>query len=111
METELIYSVVGNYSTSQAEPDDQCKICNDVHFGEVLVQRLHDKDWICVKCLLDEHELTQPINIVFDGPPNNDSPCFVEVETDDGKGINAGEWLQKGNYWKLRITKLPQEIK
>jgi len=51
----------------------------------------------------------QPINIIFDGPPGHDSGQFVEVETDDGKSINAGEWIQRGNYWVLRITELPKK--
>ena len=52
--------------------------------------------------------MSQPINILFDGPPSHVSGRFVEVETDDGKSINIGEWIQKGNYWALRITKLPE---
>lgn len=50
---------------------------------------------------------TQAINIVFDGPPGHDTGRFIEVETDDGKSINIGEWVQRGNYWVLRITELP----
>ena len=53
--------------------------------------------------------MTKAINIIFDGPPGHDSGRFVEVETDDGKSINAGEWIQDGNYWKLRITELPED--
>ena len=53
--------------------------------------------------------MDKPINILFDGPPGKDAGRFVEVETDDGKSINAGEWIQKGNYWALRITELPKE--
>ncbi len=47
------------------------------------------------------------INIVFDGPPGPSPGRFVEVEDDNEKSINVGEWLQKGNYWKLRIDALP----
>ena len=53
--------------------------------------------------------MDKPINIIFDGPPGHDAPRFVEVETDDGKSINIGEWIKKGNYWALRITALPKE--
>lgn len=50
----------------------------------------------------------KPINIIFDGPPSNVSSRFVEVETDDGKGVNAGEWIKRDDgYWALRITELP----
>jgi hypothetical protein len=54
--------------------------------------------------------MDKAINIIFDGPPSHNAPRFIEVETDDGKSINAGEWIQYGNYWKLRITELPKEV-
>ena len=48
------------------------------------------------------------INIVFDGPPAHAAGRFVEVETDDGRGINAGEWIEKPDgMWILCITQLP----
>ncbi|KKL07799.1 hypothetical protein LCGC14_2582410 [marine sediment metagenome] len=53
--------------------------------------------------------MQEPINIIFDGPPGHESGRFVEVETDDGKSTNVGEWIQKGEYWVLRITKLPEK--
>ena len=50
-----------------------------------------------------------PINIIFDAPPSHESGRFVEVETDDGKGIKVGEWIdRKDGYWALRITSLPK---
>jgi len=50
----------------------------------------------------------QPINIIFDGPPGSYAGRFVEVETDDGKSINVGEWIErKDGFWALRITELP----
>ena len=52
-------------------------------------------------------KMTKAINIVFAGAPGHDSARFVEVETDDGKSINVGEWTQRGNFWVLRITELP----
>ena len=55
--------------------------------------------------------MNQPINIIFDGPPGPESGRFVEVETDDGKSINAGEWIErKDGLWALRITELPNKI-
>ena len=48
------------------------------------------------------------INIIFDASPG---PCpgrFIEVETDDGASINAGEWIDRHDgTWALRITELP----
>jgi hypothetical protein len=51
----------------------------------------------------------QAINIIFDGPPGPNAGRFVEVETDDGKSISIGQWVQKGNYWSLRIAQLPEK--
>lgn len=54
--------------------------------------------------------MSKPINIIFDGPPAPESGRFVEVETDDGKSINAGEWIErKDGLWALRITQLPKD--
>lgn len=53
--------------------------------------------------------MNKPINILFDGPPAAESGRFVEVELDDGTGVNAGEWIDRGDgLWALRITELPQ---
>ncbi len=50
----------------------------------------------------------EAINIIFDGPPGPESGLFVEVETDDGKSINIGEWIERDDgLWALRIVKLP----
>ena len=50
------------------------------------------------------------INIIFDGPPSHESGRFVEVETDDGYSINAGEWIPRDDgLWSLRIVPLPEE--
>ena len=54
--------------------------------------------------------MTEPINIIFDGPPSHEAGRFVEVETDDGKSINAGEWIERPDgFWALRITSLPKK--
>ena len=49
-------------------------------------------------------------HIVFDGPPAPDGPRFIEVETPDGKSINAGEWhCRPDGLWELRIdTRAPE---
>lgn len=54
--------------------------------------------------------MDQPINIIFDGPPSHESGRFIEVEIDNGKSINAGEWIKRDDgLWALRITALPQQ--
>jgi hypothetical protein len=53
--------------------------------------------------------MNQPINIIFDGPPDEQA-VFVEVETDDGKSINVGKWRERDDgLWALRITELPKK--
>jgi hypothetical protein len=45
------------------------------------------------------------LHIVFDGPPSHDAGRFVEVETPDGKSVNAGEWHERPDgFWELRLT-------
>jgi len=52
--------------------------------------------------------MKKAINIIFDGPPSHESGRFVEVETNDGKSINAGKWVEREyGLWALRITELP----
>jgi hypothetical protein len=44
-------------------------------------------------------------HIVFDGPPDHNGPRFIEVETPEGKSVNAGEWRRRpDNLWELVIA-------
>lgn len=55
--------------------------------------------------------ITQPINVVFDGPPSHEAGRFVEVELDDGRSIHVGEWSERPDgLWSLRITALPAAV-
>lgn len=52
-------------------------------------------------------ENTRAVNIVFDGPPSPDAPRFIEVETDDGQSIRAGEWIERSDgTWALRLEQV-----
>ena len=54
--------------------------------------------------------MSRHIDIVFDGPPNNPAPRFVEVENVNGESIRLGEWLKRGDgYWVLRIPYPPTD--
>jgi hypothetical protein len=45
------------------------------------------------------------LNIIFDGPPAAQSGRFIEVEDDEGRSINAGEWIDRGDgTWVLRLA-------
>lgn len=46
------------------------------------------------------------IDVVFDGPPSHVCGRFVEVEDPEGKSINVGQWIDRGNgLWALRIPR------
>lgn len=49
--------------------------------------------------------MTDHIDIVFDGPPAHESGRFIEVEDEQHKSINVGEWIQRpaDGYWVLRL--------
>ena len=44
------------------------------------------------------------IDVVFDGPPGPYSGRFVEVEDENGHGIQIGSWIHRADgFWALRI--------
>jgi hypothetical protein len=46
------------------------------------------------------------INVIFDGGPGAEGGHFVEVETDDGRSTNVGEWIERTDgLWALRISR------
>ncbi|MCC6970453.1 MAG: hypothetical protein IT434_09550 [Phycisphaerales bacterium] len=46
------------------------------------------------------------LDVVFDGPPGHEPGRFVEVEDPDGRSVNAGEWIDRGDgLWALRIPR------
>jgi hypothetical protein len=48
------------------------------------------------------------VNSVFDGLPGPDGGRFIEVETENGKSVRVGEWIERPDgFWALRITELP----
>lgn len=45
------------------------------------------------------------IHVVFDGPPGAQSGRFIEVEDEEGNGLNVGEWMKrKDGYWVLVLN-------
>ncbi len=49
--------------------------------------------------------MSEHIDIVFDGPPGPESCKFVEVEDDQGRSINFGDWVERDDgYWVLRVA-------
>lgn len=44
------------------------------------------------------------MEIIFDGPPSNIAPRFIEVNDSEGKSINVGKWEErKDGMWALVI--------
>lgn len=100
-EVDLIRGTLGLHSQTGSFARD-CR-CGRIFDDEAAV-RTHVAEQI------EEVLRSRPINVVFDGPPSHASGRFVEVETDDGRSINAGEWRQRDDgLWSLRITALPKE--
>ena len=55
-----------------------------------------------------DDNFSEPINIVFDGPPGPVAGRFIEVETDEGFSVRVGEWVKRSDgWWSLRIESLP----
>lgn len=49
-------------------------------------------------------EAIRYIDIVFDGPPGPEAGRFVEVEDENGRSLNFGEWIHRDDgYWVLRV--------
>jgi len=52
-----------------------------------------------------EASLPKHVDVVFDGPPSNESGRFVEVENDKGESIKFGEWIKRDDgYWVIRFN-------
>lgn len=41
------------------------------------------------------------IDVVFDGPPSAESGRFVEVENAQGQSINIGQWVDRGDGYRV----------
>jgi len=53
-------------------------------------------------------EQTHEIHVVFDGPPGRDMPTLIEVEDENGRGIEVGQWRERPDgYWELVLRTGP----
>jgi len=93
--------------TNESRPISTEGICGDgaAILKDGVMQPIED-----VIAALNAAELSQPspgaaLNIIFNGPPGPEGGRFIEVETDDGHSVRAGEWSQRPDgHWRLRIT-------
>lgn len=54
----------------------------------------------------------QRLKVIFDGPPGAEPGRFVEVEREDGRSVNAGEWEDLGNgMWALCLRVIDEDVK
>ena len=85
-----------------------------------LADRLIDQLWRQTKVAIAWREraarrldpstvLVDYIDVVFDGPPSHVSGRFVEVESPANRGVKLGEWVQDGEWWRLRFR--PMDFK
>lgn len=65
-----------------------------------------ERDNAALQSRLDaaERDAGSPLHFVFSG--EHPDLQFVEVETPDGKSLDAGKWEKRGQYWHLIVTKL-----
>ena len=120
----LIASSINHDDPAQSNPIHHQVISKDVYleggsklYLKIEVRAYQSWEEVCQPCALkavakfiQKAIPTKPINVIFDGPPAPESGRFIEVETDDGVSINAGEWAEKGDgLWALRIIELPKE--
>lgn len=53
---------------------------------------------------VEDRKKLRTIDIVFDGPPGNEGPRFIEVENQTGASISIGEWVKRDDgLWALRL--------
>jgi hypothetical protein len=48
------------------------------------------------------------IHLICDRPPGRDMPTLIEVEDEQGRSIDAGEWRERPDgYWELVLHAAP----
>jgi hypothetical protein len=71
------------------------------HLWPLLLSESYDKLWPDKNGNRNQRRY---IDVVFDGPPAPEGPRFVEVENEDGRSIDFGEWIRRPDgYWALRF--------
>jgi len=54
---------------------------------------------------------TEPIDVVFDGPPGPEAGRFIECEDAEGRGVRVGRWIERDDgYWALRLNIPSHEV-
>jgi hypothetical protein len=51
------------------------------------------------------------LNIVFQPMPDASNLVFVEVETEDGRSVDVGEWASRGRFDVLRLRVPAEDIR
>ena len=93
-ESTLKIRIVGNYSIKQAEPEENCRICGNVDFGDVLI------NGICGKCLVDFHAFN------YGGWATDSLDKILGVvcdsENQPHQFINAPEKIKDKFFWHMK---------
>ncbi len=107
----VLMAVVFALIPSRRKPDVQMKILHGFWRENIRISLENQEAFESIAESLSSRDY-KALNIIFDGPPGPTGGRFVEVETDDGKSINAGEWIERrDDLWALRIAKLPKKDK
>jgi hypothetical protein len=76
---------------------------SEVRFAD-RVKRVRDETGLGLLECADRVRRMRELHIIFDGPPSHESGRFIEVEDENGRGVNAGEWRKRNDgLWELVI--------
>lgn len=49
--------------------------------------------------------MAQFLHLVFDAPPGPEAPRLIEVNDDEGRSVDAGEWKERDDgKWELLVA-------
>ena len=56
-------------------------------------------------------ERPKEIRLVFDAPPGRDMPTLVEIEDENGRSVDCGDWRERADgYWELVLPAAPKGL-
>jgi len=105
-DSDLIRDIARAIEAALEERDETIRTLCEEH--DRFVERLpyHPTDRVVgiLARVAELEEVGTTVNVVFDGPPSHESGRFVEVETLDGRSVNAGKWIEgPDGLWYLQL--------
>jgi hypothetical protein len=93
MESKLKIRLIGNYKVRQAEPEENCKVCNNVEFADVLIEG------VCGKCLLHHYDSTKGLFVTDILDKLLQIVC--DPEDQPHQFVGKPEEIRKIFFWRL----------